>query len=185
MNELDEETALSIVFANTKRKKRNVDLITVARSFEHLVRLYGSQSAVASRVGLNSEMIRQFRRLLKLPSEAKEIIADRRIDKLDVAYRISMVKDPSEQIAVAKGIVDLPESKNVRDVIRLVTQAKYSAKDSIKKIIESKPKGLHVFVMDFDDRAYVDIHQAARRMGLSPAELVKQIVEEWIHNQEA
>lgn len=183
MNELDEETALSIVFANTKRKKRNVDLITVAKSFEYLVRLYGSQNAVAKRVGLHSEMVRQFRSLLKLPEEVQEIIADRRIDKLDVAYRISMIKDPSEQFEAAKGIADLRESKDIRDVIRMIEKAGYSTKESIERIIEAKPKGLHVFVMDFDDRAYTDINKAAKRMGISPAQLVKQIVEEWLNNQ--
>lgn len=184
MNELDEETALSIVFANTKRKKRNVDLITVAKSFEYLVRLYGSQNAVAKRVGLHSEMVRQFRSLLKLSEEVQEIIADRRIDKLDVAYRISMIKEPSEQIEAAKGIADLHESKDIRDVIRMIEKAGYSTKESIERIIEAKPKGLHIFVMDFDDRAYRDINKAAKRMGISPAQLVKQIVEEWLRSED-
>jgi hypothetical protein len=183
VNELDEETALSVIFANTKRKKRNVDLITVARSFEYLVKFYGSQNAVANRVGLHSEMIRQFRSLLKLPIEVQEMIAKRRIDKLDVAYRISMIKDPSKQVAAAKGIADLSESKDIRDVVRMMAKAGYSTEEAIDRILEAKPKGLHIFVMDFDDILYKEIKVAAKKMSISPAQLVKQIVEEWLDVQ--
>lgn len=183
MNELDEETALSIIFANTKRKKRSVDLLTVARSFEYLVDLYGSQKAVAERVTLHSEMIRQFRSLLRLPPEVHDLIAKRQIDKLDVAYRIAMIKDPAQQFAAAQAVADLPQSKDVRDVIRLVTKAGSSAEESKRKVIEAKPKGMHIFVMDFDDKVYTAINQQAKKMGVSPAQLVKQIVEEWLHSQ--
>lgn len=183
MNELDEETALSIIFANTKRKKRSVDLLTVARSFEYLVDLYGSQKAVAERVALHSEMIRQFRSLLRLPPEVHDLIAKRQIDKLDVAYRIAMIKDPAQQFAAAQAVADLPQSKDVRDVIRLVTKGGSSAEESKRKVIEAKPKGMHIFVMDFDDKVYTAINQQAKKMGVSPAQLVKGIVEEWLHSQ--
>lgn len=184
MNELDEETALSTVFANTKRKKRTADLLTVARSFEYLVGLYGSQKAVAERVGLHPEMIRQFRSLLRLQSEVQDLIAGRRIDKLDVAYRIAMIGDPLQQIAVAQSIADLSQSKDVRDVIRLVTKAGSSAEESKRMIIEAKPKGLHIFVMDFDDRAYTAVQERAKQRSISPAELVKQIVDQWLTSQD-
>jgi len=184
VNELDEETALSIVFANTKRKKRTADLLTVARSFEYLVGLYGSQKAVAERVGLHPEMIRQFRSLLRLPTEVQDLITGRRIDKLDVAYRIAMIGDPAQQITVAQSVVDLSQSKDIRDVIRLVNKAGASAEESKKRIIEAKPKGLHIFVMDFDDKAYWAVKERAKQRGVSPAELVKQIVDQWLTNQD-
>jgi hypothetical protein len=185
VNELDEETALSVIFANTKRKKRSEDLLTIARCIDYLVNLYGSQDKVAERVGLHSEMIRQFKTLLKLPAEVQNLIADREIDKLDVAYRIAMIKDPSKQTDVARAVADLHQSKDIRDVIRLVTKAGYSAEESKKKITEAKPQGLHIFVMDFDDKAYMAINQEAKRMDVSPAQLVKQIVEEWLDSQGA
>ena len=179
MKELDENTALSIIFANTKRKKRNVDLLTLAESFEFLIKLYGSQNAAAERVNLHSEMIRQFRSLLKLPPEIRSLMSSRQIDKLDVAYRLSMIKDPKQQIDAARAVSDMALSKDVRDVARLVRKSDSSVEDSKKRVIEAKPKGLHIFLMDFDDRMYQSIHRKAKKMGIGPAELVKQIVEEW------
>jgi len=183
MKELDENTALSIIFTNTKRKKRNVDLLTVAESCEYLFTLYGSQKAVAERVGLDSEMIRQFRSLLKLPAEIRSLISSRQIDKLDVAYRIAMMKDSEQQIDAARAIADMVLSKDVRDVTKLVRKSGSSVEDSKRRVIEAKPKGFHVFVMDFDDRVYHSIHRKAKKMGVSPAQLVKQIVEEWLRSQ--
>ena len=51
MKQLDEKTARGIVFGNTKRKKRTVDLWTIAEACEYLVGLYGSQKSVAQKVG--------------------------------------------------------------------------------------------------------------------------------------
>ena len=73
---LDEESALAILFANTRRKKRKEDLITIARAFEYLVNLYGSKEAVAKRVGLSTEMIREFLTVLKLPREIQKLVTE-------------------------------------------------------------------------------------------------------------
>ena len=72
MRELDEATALSILFSNTKRKKRDADLLTIAKSCDYLVKLYGSQKAVADKIGLSSEMVREFLTTLRLPSEVQQ-----------------------------------------------------------------------------------------------------------------
>jgi len=180
---LDEETALSIIYANTKRKKRSVDLLTIARSCEYLVGLYGSQKAVAEQADLHGEMIRQFMSVLKLPTEVQDLISRRQIDRLDVAYRIAMIKDPAQQIAAARAMADLTLSKDVRDITKLVRKAGSSIEESKKRIIEAKPKGLHIFMMDFKDKTYNSICKKAKERGVGPAELVKQIVEDWLDRQ--
>lgn len=180
MRKLDEVTALAIVFASTKRTKRSVDLITVAESLEYLVGLYkGSVKDVAEKVGLSTEMIREFRRLLKLPEEVRKLIASRQIDRVDVAYRISMLEDPAQQIAAAKKVAGLP-SKDVRDILRLMQKANLSAEESRRMVLESKPKNLHIFVMDLDDETYAAIIEEAKSRDTDPAELAKRIIIDWL-----
>ena len=54
MTQMDETSVLSILFANTKRKKRDVDLLTLSKHCEYLVNLYnGSQTTVAEKLGLS------------------------------------------------------------------------------------------------------------------------------------
>jgi hypothetical protein len=183
MRQLDENTALSILFGNTKRKKRQVNLIKIAKSCKYLVDLYGSKAAVAARLGIHSEMIRQFISLLTLPEEVKNLITDRKIDRLDVAYRIAMLKNQDQQIAVAKHAANLPSSKDIRDILRIVNKGGVSVEESTRRVLEAKPKGLHIFIMDFDDKTYNSIHQRAKNLKIEAAQLVKQIVEEWLSQQ--
>ncbi len=179
MKKLDEQTALAILFANTKRKKRTEDLVTIAEACEYLVELYGTQKAVAEKVGLSSEMVREFRKILTLPREVQQMVKNREIDHLDIAYRISMVAEPGRQIEIARQVAKL-QSKDLRDVKRLISTAGLSTQESKKKVLESKLKGLHVFVMDFNDEEYRAIIERARERKAVPAELVKQIVIDWL-----
>lgn len=75
-----------------------------------------------------------------------------------------MIHDTMQQIAVAQSIADLSQSKDIRDIIRLVTKAGSSAEESKKRVIEAKPKGLHIFVMDFDDRMYTAIQKKLNKI---------------------
>lgn len=179
MKTLDEETALSILFANTKRKKRKEDLITIAESCEYLTKLYGSQKVVAERVGLSTEMIREFLTALKLPEEVQKLISDRKIDSIDIVREISVLQDPSKQIAAAKAFAD-SLSKDVRDIKRLIKDTSLSVAEAKKAVLESKPKGLHIFMMDFDDETYRAVIEQAKNMKVEPAELVKKIVVDWL-----
>ncbi len=182
MKGLNEETALAIVFANTKRKKRKENLLTVAKAFEYLVKLHGSQKAVAEKVGLSTEMIREFLTTLKLPEEIQKLVSDRRIDSIDTIREISALKEPSKQIAATEAFIN-SLSKDVRDIKRLVKDANVSVKDAKKVVLEAKPKGLHIFVMDFDDEMYRAIIKHARTLKIKPAELVKGIVKDWSKNR--
>jgi hypothetical protein len=179
MRKLNEETALAIVFANTKRKKRPDDLITIANAFDYLVRLYGSQKVVAEKVGLSTEMLREFLTPLKLPEEIQKLVSDRRVDSIDIIREISALKEPSKQIAATEAFIN-SLSKDVRDIKRLVKDANVSVKDAKKVVLEAKPKGLHIFVMDFDDEMYRTIIKQARVLKIKPAELVKRIVKDWL-----
>lgn len=178
-SELDEDTALSIVFANIKKKKRECDLVTLANAFQYLVDLYGSQAAVGKKVDLSTEMIREFLSTLKLPREVQQLISMRKIDSVDIVREISSLKDPSRQIAAARMLIS-SASKDVRDIKRLLTSGNVSVEDAKRIITDAKPKGLHIFIMDLDDEMYRLLMKSSRAMKLKPAELARDIVSEWL-----
>ncbi len=179
MKNLNENTALAIIFANTKRKNRNVDLLTMAKCFEYLVKLYGSQKAVAKKVGLSTEMIREFLIVLKLPIKIQKLVSERRLNSIDVVREISIIKYPSKQIAAAHAFIN-SLSKDVRDIKRLVKNAELPIEDAKKTVLDAKPKRLHIFVIDFDDETHQAITREAKTLKIKPAELVRRIVTDWL-----
>lgn len=185
MKELDEKTALSILFANTKRKKRSDNLLTIAKACKYLIDLdkYGSQQAVAKTVGLSSEMIRQFLNVLKLPQEIQELIAERKIDSVDVVKEIASVKDPLKQIAAAHAFLN-SLTKDVRDIKRLIKDVNSNVEEAKRTVLNAKPRGLHIFVMDFDDEMYHAILAHSKQRKIKPVELVRQIVKDWLEQSE-
>lgn len=183
MEELDEETALAIVFANTKRKKRDLDLITIAKAFDFLVKLYRSRKAVAEMVGISTEMIREFLIALDLPLEVQKLLSERKIDSVDMISKISALKKPSIQIAVANAIVGL-QPEDMRDITRQIKTANISPEEAKKIILNAKPKGMHIFIIDFDDQMYKKIKIEAENLNIRPAELVREIVRDWLEQKE-
>lgn len=179
MKKLDEETALSILFANSKRIKRKTDLLTIAKNCDYLVKLYGSQKAVAQKVGLSSEMIREFLVVLKLPKQIQDLVSDRKIDSIDIVKEISALKEPTIQIAASKVFTN-SLTKDVRDIKRLMKDANVSVKDAKKAILDAKPEELHIFVIDFDNEMYQAIIENAKASGIKPTELVRGIVMDWL-----
>lgn len=182
MKKLDEDIALAIVFSNTKRKKRKENLLTIAKAFDYLVKLYGSQKAAANKVGLSTEMIRQFLSVLKLPHEVQMLFSNRQIDSVDVAKELLALNDPTRQIIAAKTIAD-SLSKDVRDIKRLVKANKATIEEAKNIVQNSKPKGLHIFLLDFDDDTYRAIMEKAKILSIEPAELVREIVIDWLKQQ--
>lgn len=182
MKELDEETALAIVFANIKRKKRSENLLTIAQCFEYLVKLYGSQRAMAEKIELSTEMIREFLAVLKLPEEVQKLVADRQIDSVDIVKEISALKEPQKQVEAAKSFVK-SLSKDVRDIKRLVKDVNLPVEEAKTTILDLKPKGLHVFIIDFDDEMYNAINAHAKSRKVTPPELVRKIVKDWLKQE--
>jgi hypothetical protein len=182
MKKLDENGALAIVFANIRRKKRSDDLITIAKSFEHLFKLYGSQKAVADKVGLSPEMVRQFLAVLKLQKKVQKLFSKRQIDSVDTAKELLALKDSAKQIKAAKAISD-SLSKDTRDIKRLVRGSDVPVEEAKKAVLNAKPKGLHIFVMDFDDEMYRAIMRQAKILKINPVELVREIVIDWLKHR--
>ena len=183
MTQIDENSALSILFANTKRKKRDVDLLTLSKNCEYLVNFYnGSQLTVAEKLGLSKEMIREFLIAKDLPNEIQLLISKRKIDSLDIVKQISEIKDPKNQIKIAYAVLDLP-SKDIRDIKRLVKSSNIHAEEAKKTIQNEKPKNFHVYLIDIDDNENDIILLEAQKQKMKPAVLVKKIVIEWLNKK--
>lgn len=179
---MDEETALATVFANTKRHKRVVDLLTIAECFQFLTKIYGNQEEVARKTDLSREMVREFLQILNLPSDVKELIKSRKIDGIDTAYRLSKIKDETALRAIINKLSIL-QALDVRDVVRTTMENSETSIDSAAEVVlKSKPKNVHVFIIDFSEQNYRKLVSSARTQGWSPADLIKQIVDGWLDN---
>ncbi len=179
MKGIDETKALSVLFANTRRKKRKADLVTIAECCQYLAELYGSPGKVAEKVGLSNEMVREFLLVLKLPKEVLEMIRKRRIDSIDSVKVISSIKSQKMQITAAREMVDL-KSKDVRDVVRVSKVSGKSIAEAKRTILNTDSQGTHIFVMDFDDETYSAIQELSRKAGKKAADFVSDLVKEKI-----
>jgi len=179
MEKLDEISALQIVFANIRRKKRKENLVNIARAFEYLVKNYGSLKAVAEKVGLSTEMIRQFLSVLKLPVEVQDLFLKREIDSVDAAKELAVLQSKHKQIRMAKKIAGVT-SDDARDIKRIVKSGSIPIDEAIRSILQAKEEGFNVFMLDFDNETYRSIMKAAKALRKDAAELVREIVIEWL-----
>jgi len=179
MEKLDEISALQIVFANIRRKKRKENLVRIAKAFEYLVKNNGSLKAVANKVGISTEMIRQFLSVLKLPVEVQELFLKREIDSVDAAKELAALKSKHKQIKMAKNIAGVT-SDDTRDIKRMVKSETIPVNQAIRTILQAKGGGLNIFMLDFDNETYKCIMKTAKALRKDAAELVREIVTDWL-----
>ncbi len=182
MKKLDEISALQIVFGNIRRKRRKENLVIIAKAFECLVKHYGSQKAVAEKVGISAEMIRQFLSVLKLPTEVQKLFIKREIDSVDAAKELAVLKGQHKQIRMAIKIAGVT-SEDTRDIKRIFKRGTIPIDEAKRTILKAKERDLNVFILDFDDDTYRSIMKAARASRKDAAELVREIVIDWLGNE--
>lgn len=178
---MDEESALAVIFANTKRRKRLVDLLTVAECFAFLKKIYPNQKAIAEKTDLSREMVREFLVILDLPDYVKELIRSRKIDSIDKAYRLSKIKD-KETLRNAVDKLVVLQTHDIRDIVSSMHEnSELSIETAKESVLATKPRDIHFFVIDFTEKDYKTLVSLSKHMGNSPAELVKKVVEEWLN----
>lgn len=182
MNNLNENLALSIAFANTKRKKRELDLISIAEAFDYLVNLYGSLDIVANKIGISNEMVRKFLLPLNFTDEIKQLIQMRYIDSIDIISEISTIKDKEIQLSICRDLKNLT-SKDVRDIIRKLKESNLSVEDTKNLILKHKNKNIHLFIIDFNDDEYKMIIKNSNFYNIDPAIYIKNIVKNELKNK--
>jgi len=184
MRKWGEAKALATTLANTRTTKRPDDLLTVASAMKYLVQLYGSQKKVAAKAGVPPEMIRQFLTVLRLSGKVQRLFAARQLDSVDVAKELVTLKDQKQQELTAVAIANM-SSKDARDIKRLIKNAKCDVEDAKTTVLEAKPNGLNIFLLDFTDDVLHGLKREARRRKMKAAELVREIVTNWLNEKES
>lgn len=121
------------MIANTRRVRRKLSLVEVSEWLDTARRGLGSLRAVGERIGLSDEMLRQFATVNDLAPRVKKLVAERKIDRVDVAHRLSKLS-PSEQYQVATLVVG---GELDSDDVRAVVSLRRSAPDlDIREVVE-------------------------------------------------
>lgn len=181
MAQLTEENALAILVSNLKRKKRNVDILTIAESCKYLKELYGSWKEVARRADVSYEMIREFVAALNLPERAKQLVRDRKIDRVEVVEELSKIKGTRRQIEAAEAFsVQRLTTEDIRSIVQYANaNLDLSIEGCIKRVLESKPiiEKRYVAVIELRNSTLEALRDKAERLSVAPQNLVKSIIE--------
>jgi hypothetical protein len=128
------EKALARLIGSTRRQHRAKNLLEVAEEIKVAEKLLGSRKAVARRIGLSDEMLKEFESVNELEKPVKRMVKDGLITSVDTAYRISLLPK-SDQPVVARACVESGLSgKEVREVVVL---RRIDGKQPIHSIIDS------------------------------------------------
>lgn len=113
----DEETLAKLLLSvGTRKKWRVLDPITTAKELDKLCKRT-SQKEVARMIGVSSETIRMFRRLLTLPKNVQKLVEERKIG-IDSGYRISLLNVDEQEILANVIIEKKLTSVEVRGIIQ-------------------------------------------------------------------
>jgi hypothetical protein len=111
------DSLLALLIANTRRARRSQDIITVAGYMREAIGLLGSAAALAERLGLSEEMVREFLLAESLAEPARALVQQRKVDSVDVVYRISQLpREEQLRMAVAFASGEL-SSDDVRKAV--------------------------------------------------------------------
>ena len=179
--ELDEETALAILLMNLKGRKKK-DYIATASACRFLRKLYGSYANVAEKVGVSSEIIREFDSLQDLPDEVKEMVS-KGIIRLDTGYRISTKLDEAKRkIDIAKAVASLG-AFDARAIIEYAQKNPEMPTAEVKsRVLGSKTvtEKVHVFILPLPEEIFQPLKAESAKLKVRPEELVKNIIQEWL-----
>jgi hypothetical protein len=129
------EKALARLIGSTRRPHRAKNLLEVAKEIKVAEKLLGSRKAVARRIGLSDEMLKEFESVNELEEPVKRMVKDGLITSVDTAYRISLLPK-SDQLAVARAYIEHEISgKDVKEEI--IALRRKNSKQPIQKIINS------------------------------------------------
>jgi hypothetical protein len=113
------EKALVRLIGSTGRSHRAKNLLEVAKEIAVAKKLLGSRKAVAKRIGLSDEMLREFASVKDLHKSVKMMLKNGHLTSVDVAYRVSMLPK-ADQPRVAKAYIEGHLSgKDIRDIVTL------------------------------------------------------------------
>lgn len=146
------EETIGRIIANTRRQKRQSDLIVVSADVKMLCDAVGSIEAAAHAVMLSTSMITQFLSIEKLSSEVKRFFKSRLIDSVSIGFYLSKF-NPNDQIILAKLVIDnRVNSSELRLLLPLRKQhPTLSISELVDKLQSSQNKKVSVIRFELED----------------------------------
>ncbi|MCX6648541.1 MAG: hypothetical protein NTV61_04035 [Candidatus Bathyarchaeota archaeon] len=181
MNDKNRENELlAILFSNTKRKNRVLDLITLGTYFTELIALYQSRKKVAELIGISEEMVRQFLIPLNMPPEIQDLIKNRSIDDIDTILTLNRIKDKNLMIEITNNIINL-NTKTSRDIINLIKEKNIPVTTAKDIILSYQNEKINVVLIDLDEDVYSFLKYLSIEFNVPPASLSKIILVNWLN----
>ena len=181
--QVDEETLAKLLLSvGTSKKWRAMPPITTAKILDDLCKR-SSQKEVAKRLGVSSETIRMFRRLLALPKNVQKLVENREIG-MDAGYRISLLHKDEQEI-LANAIID---KKVTSDEVRGIIQSlkKWNPHMPILECVELAIKyrpiieDEHLLVSRIRESTLNGLKERSEASGILVDDLIKDILKEII-----
>ena len=172
------EIARSLLSVGTRRKWRPKDYITMAKEFEEL-RSKVSDTEIARRFSVSSEMIREFRSLLKLSQDVQQLVKDGGVSLIK-GYQLSMLSDPNDQKTLALAIIEhkMP-TPELREVVKLKRRnPTMPIEECIEAVLQTRPilEELHIVGMEIQDSTMKELCSVVELAGVKVADAVKDIL---------
>jgi len=144
-----EDLIIELILNTHKKARRALDLIEISDRIELLKKEFDSLNILAKKIGISDEMVREFSSVRTLPEEVKEFIKKRKIDSIDIAYRLSLLNDSKRQIDLAKKIIEKELlSKDVREIVAILRMSSgISVNKAILKYKETKDIIRYKFIL--------------------------------------
>ena len=109
-----QEIVIARLIANTLRKKRPNNLIEIARDIRWLQDDLGSLKAVSETIGISTDMLRQFLSVEQLCPEVQKLVAERKIDLVNIVHYMRNFEPEAQQVIAREVIEDRLSGRDVR-----------------------------------------------------------------------
>ncbi|MGB8413935.1 MAG: hypothetical protein WCE23_14025 [Candidatus Binatus sp.] len=137
--------SLAVLISSTHSRIRPLPLTEIAKWLKLAVAKLGSYSAVAERIGLSPQMLRQFSNIERLSGPVQKLFQTKQLDSVDAATHLAMLP-AGEQEVVARALASRKiDTNDIRAVIQLRQRGQRGPINSLlKRVSDSKAKQEYV-----------------------------------------
>lgn len=142
------EKVLALIISCTRRVKRPLNLVILAKNISDAKRHLGSLEAVGQAVDLSVQQLKDFLTVERLCAEVKALVKIRAIDSVDVMKNISRLPKGSQQILAKELTKGAISSKDIRI---LTSFTKQFPDKSIGTILRNyyKSRDIEIYLVKF------------------------------------
>ena len=113
-NRLDE--ALAALIRNTRRTSRQLSLLEIAEWLDVAIEGCGTLRKVADRIGLSSQMLRQFLAVKQLAPAVQKLFSERKLDSVDMASHLRNLERTDQEFAARETITGDLNTADIRAI---------------------------------------------------------------------